>query len=123
MLDLDESNVISWSADRTIRIWNLESGEEIAVLRGHEDAVTACDINGLYIVSGGADTTVRVWEISSGALLATLPGHTGPVTSLALQPKGDLCASSSLDRTIRVWRLEKQSSFSASHLMAPSVIV
>ena len=48
---------------------------------------------------------MKLWEIPSGHLRATLTGHTGVVTSVAFSPEGNRIASSSLDRSAKLWDL------------------
>jgi WD40 repeat protein len=46
---------------------------------------------------------VRIWEVATGAIRATLVGHTGPVTGVAIAPDGTWLATTSSDRTVRIW--------------------
>ena len=49
---------------------------------------------------------VQVWDIGSGRLLRDLPGHTNRITGIEFHPFEFIMASSSADRTVRVWDLE-----------------
>jgi WD40 repeat protein len=64
----------SASEDRTVRIWEVETGTEIDVLTGHGDAVedVAFSPDGLTILSGSRDGTARLWDAASGDQLASL---------------------------------------------------
>jgi WD40 repeat protein len=90
--------------DYTVRVWNTESGAELAVLRGHENTVTSVTYSpdGRRIASGSLDNTVRVWDAESGAELAVLRGHEGGVSSVTYSPDGRRIASGSGDKTVRV---------------------
>ena len=58
---------VSGSNDLTVRIWDLEKGQQLAVLTGHTHAIRSVAVTispRLFIVSGGYDNTVRVWDIS-----------------------------------------------------------
>src|SRR5262249_53691910 len=61
--------------------------------------------NGSILATEGAFGfhSVRLWSVANGRLLHAMEGHSNQVESLAFSPNGKLLASSSLDRTIRLW--------------------
>lgn len=97
--------LLSGSEDRTLKLWNLSTGELVQTFYGHTKAVTAAafSISGKYILSGSGDETVRLWEVSSGRCLRSIAGHWAEVTSVCFAPNGLLIASASEDKTIKVW--------------------
>lgn len=101
----DGRTLASPSEDKTIRLWDAESGELRRVLEGHSSAVydVAWSPNGPVLASASADKTVRLWDADSGELWRTLPWHSDSVTSVAWSPKGCLLASASDDGTICIW--------------------
>ena len=64
----------SGSADRTIGVWKVSSGERINTLTGHSNWVNSVVFspNEEYLVSGSRDNTIGVWKVSSGKRLKTL---------------------------------------------------
>ncbi|KAJ8912454.1 hypothetical protein NQ315_002820, partial [Exocentrus adspersus] len=62
-----------------------------------------------YIVTGGVDDLVKVWVLQDDRLVLKhkLEGHSLGVVSVAISNSGKLCASSSLDSSMRIWDLEK----------------
>lgn len=93
------------SYDKTIRLWDVETGKCLRTLEGHKDRVisVAFDPAGSILASGGSDKTVKLWEIASGKLLQTLEGHQGWVSSVAFDPAGGILASGSSDKTVKLW--------------------
>lgn len=93
------------SGDKTIRLWDAETGECLRTLNGHGDAVisVAFDLAGSTLASGSRDSTIKLWEPGSGKLLRTLEGHDGTVFSVAFDPAGGMLASGSDDKTIKLW--------------------
>ena len=106
----DRSLLISASVDKTIRLWNISTGELIRTISGHNDRVTALSFNPdrQTFASASADRTIKIWAIE-GNLLTILQGHTAEVISLVFSSDGRL-ASSSADNTVRLWDIGQQSS-------------
>ena len=101
----DGTKIVSGSRDRTVRVWNSETGECVLTLEGHTDFVNSVSFNhdGTKIVSGSSDKTVRVWNSEIGECLLTLEGNTDYVTSVSFNHDGTKIISGSRDRTVRVW--------------------
>ena len=101
----------SGSGDRTIRLWEVATGNLVRTLTlsGFSNPVysVAFSPDGKFLASGSGDRTVRLWEVATGNLVRTLSGHTDSVTSVALSPDGRLLASGSgyYDRTVRLWEV------------------
>ena len=101
----DGRTIVSGSHDRTVKVWEAESGRLLRSLEGHTGWVQAVAVSpdGRTIVSGSDDRTVKVWEAESGRLLRSLEGHTGSVQAVAVSPDGRTIVSGSEDRTLRAW--------------------
>jgi WD40 repeat protein len=100
----DSRRLASCSLDRTVRVWQVESGE-CQVLRGHTDEVFAAAFHpdGRRLATGGRDRAVWLWDLARGVEVARLQGHTSFVGSLAFSPDGATLASGSGDATVRLW--------------------
>ncbi|MDZ7957862.1 MAG: WD40 repeat domain-containing protein [Aulosira sp. DedQUE10] len=98
--------LISGSRDRTIKIWQLETGELISTLRGHTDEVCTITLSPdeQIIASGSADKTIKLWHLATGELLSTFTGHTDTVTAVEFTASGEMLVSGSLDKTIKIWQ-------------------
>lgn len=104
----DEITLASGSADRTIKLWNWQTGHCLQTLHGHSSWVwsVAWHPNGQILASGSYDRTIKLWDSDAGKCLQTLEGHTAPIASVAFSPTGEWLASSSYDATIRIWDLQ-----------------
>ncbi|MGW5223102.1 caspase family protein [Nocardia sp. NPDC004085] len=102
---------VTGSDDRTVRVWDLTTGTERAVLTGHTGSVfaaTCTEIDGRPVaVTGSFDTTVRVCDLSTGTEHGVLTGHTDTVRAVACTLLDGLpvAVTGSDDRTVRVWDL------------------
>ena len=94
---LTASTLASGSDDNTVRLWDVQTGEQLRTLEGHTDGVTsvAFSPDGNTLASGSDDNTVRLWDVQTGEQLRTLEGHTGSVNSVAFSPDGSTLASGS----------------------------
>jgi hypothetical protein len=101
----DGRRLATGSADNTARIWDGQSGAEVAVLKGHSDRVlsVAWSPDGRRLATGSDDNTARIWDGQSGAEIAVLKGHSNSVLSVAWSPDGRRLATGSGDNTARIW--------------------
>lgn len=100
---IDSKRAISASRDKTLKIWDLESGLCRTTLSGHEEPIVCLALRGEVAVSGSYDSTCRVWSLEEERHLKTLSGHNGGVYAVSLD--GVRIVSGSLDQEVRVWDL------------------
>lgn len=107
-MSTDGRRAVSGSWDGTLKVWNLDSGNELGTLSGHSDQVYCVAVSGdaRRAVSGSWDCTVRVWDVDSGRERHTLIGHRASVVGIALTPDGRLAVSASWDGTLKVWDVD-----------------
>jgi len=121
--------LVSGSADKTLRQWDLVKGRCVQTLDvlwaaaqatatntsqstwrqtgrsadSSADFVGAIQVFDAALACGTADGMVRLWDLRSGQVHRSLVGHTGPVT--ALQFDDVHLVTGSADRSIRIWDL------------------
>ncbi|CAP71461.1 uncharacterized protein PODANS_6_1780 [Podospora anserina S mat+] len=129
--------LVSGSADKTLRQWDLEKGRCVQTLDvmwaaaqatalSHDndtwrqtnkapdtsaDFVGALQVFESALACGTADGMVRLWDLRSGQVHRSLVGHTGPVTCLQFDDVH--LVTGSLDRSIRIWDLRTGSIYDA----------
>ncbi len=102
----DGSTIASGSYDKTIKLWDTQSGRLLNTLKGHTNIVVslAFSPDSSMIVSGSYDKTVKLWDTQSGRLLNTFKNHKHKVHSVAFSPDGTTIASGGWwDGTIKLW--------------------
>jgi WD40 repeat protein/serine/threonine protein kinase len=99
----------SGSADKTVRLWNLDTLDLKRSYRGPRDFVTsvAFSRSGKLLAAGALDGRIQVWSVLSSRRLRALSGHRGRVADIAFSPSGDQLASAGEDGTVRLWDLKR----------------
>ena len=117
---LPESWLASSSGDRTIKLWDVDTGECFRTLTGHTGWVYAMTIHpqGHLILSASHDHTARVWDIQTGECLHVL-NHAAPLWSMAVHPQEHLMACSGEDEQITLWDIESGEKVSTFHILKP----
>ena len=104
----DGTRLASGSQDKTVRLWDTDTNEELAILQKHTGWINALAFSsdGKKLASGSTDKTVNLWDTDTGELIATLTGHLNGVIALSFSPDGSTLASGSTDGTIKFWNTE-----------------
>ncbi|MEM9091028.1 MAG: TIR domain-containing protein [Cyanobacteria bacterium P01_F01_bin.53] len=104
----DGSRALSASYDKTVRLWDVKSGQALKVFEGHTDRVwsVAFSPDGSRALSASYDNTVRLWDVRSGQALKVFHGHTSGVWSIVFSPDGSRALSASEDNTMRLWDID-----------------
>ncbi|MGQ4646015.1 WD40 domain-containing protein [Lyngbya aestuarii] len=101
----DGERLVSASADKTIKIWNLATGKEIRTLVKNAKHIDyfgiSHDWSNIATVSG--DNTIKIWDFATGKEIRTLNGHSSFVNYLAISPDDKKLVSASADNTIKIW--------------------
>lgn len=86
-LTADGAYALSASWDKTLRLWDVSTGETFQRFVGHKGDVTsvAIDRTASMIISGSRDKSIKVWTIK-GQCLATLLGHSDWVSQVRVAP-------------------------------------
>jgi WD40 repeat protein len=100
---LPNGQVLSWSEDNTLRLWDGATGACQAVLEGHTAAIWgARPFANDQILSWSGDDTLRMWDGMTSQCNAVMEGHTAAIHG-ALQFSNSQVLSWSEDHTLRLW--------------------
>jgi WD40 repeat protein len=101
----DSTWLASASDDKTIKIWDANSGECLKILEGHRHSVNSVVFShdSALLASASRDKTVKVWEVSSGECLYTLEGHSYFINSVVFSHDSTRLASASFENTVKIW--------------------
>jgi WD40 repeat protein/DNA-directed RNA polymerase subunit RPC12/RpoP len=113
-LSSDGQILASPSEDKTVRIWDINSGKLLRTLKGSNTApvCVAWSPDGKIMASDSNDTDISLWNGETGDSIRILKGHSDQINSIAWSPDGNILASGSgkyidtKDNTIRLWNAE-----------------
>jgi hypothetical protein len=102
----DGSSLAAGLKDGTIVSWELATGREQYVRRGHSATVydLAYSPDGRTLVSAGWDRLVKLWDARTGRELRALSGHGNWVMGVAFTSDGRTLASFDSDGMLWPWR-------------------
>jgi WD40 repeat protein/serine/threonine protein kinase len=100
----------SGGGDGTVKVWNLQSRKELHSFSSNSSLVVcvAYSRDGKCLASAGYDDQiVHLWDPLGGKALRSFKGHTRGVNSVAFSPDGKWLVSGSVDKTVKLWNVER----------------
>lgn len=86
----DDRYVITGGADKSLRLWDTNTGDAIRVISDFDAPPRAIVLspNGQFFAAGNADNRIRIWEIDKSEPIHLLSGHKGRVQAFAWSGDG-----------------------------------
>lgn len=108
---------IASGSDKTVKLWDLETGVCRATLKGHTAMVysVAITVDGKRILSGSVDKSVRVWDAVGGRELEKRSGHIDQVWSVVGLGDSARFLSGGWDGRLLLWDLTTHSYLKSFH--------
>lgn len=92
------------SYDKTAKVWDLDSGETVGILKGHKRGlwdVKFCVYDKVLATASG-DKTVKIWSLKDFTCLKTLEGHTNSVQRVEFL-NAEQVITTGADGLVKIW--------------------
>ncbi|XP_069796907.1 telomerase protein component 1 isoform X3 [Narcine bancroftii] len=92
------------TSEGSLHLLHLESGQELRSVASGCDGISDCAVlQGSLTCAASFDGKLEVWDLSEGCRYRILEAHSGRITGCAISPDGKQLATSSWDRSVKVW--------------------
>jgi WD40 repeat protein len=97
--------VYSSGDDKTLRVWDLETGEQQSMWGPFENETDTCaiDLERRRVVLGCDDGCVRIFDAETGELEHLIEAHASGIKKVAVSPAGGDILSAAYDQRVIVW--------------------
>jgi WD40 repeat protein len=104
----DDRTLAAACHDRTIRLWDTETWDELHSLGGPAPWQSLAFAPDGRTLAAGVDTSglIRLWDTANGLVIRDLRGHANGVMDLDFAPDGRTLVSASRDRAVKLWDVE-----------------
>eukprot|EP00927_Polykrikos_kofoidii_P043897 TRINITY_DN37997_c0_g1_i1.p1 TRINITY_DN37997_c0_g1~~TRINITY_DN37997_c0_g1_i1.p1 ORF type:complete len:298 (-),score=48.17 TRINITY_DN37997_c0_g1_i1:370-1263(-) len=104
---MSEEDLVTCSADGSVKTWMVQNGTCIATEKIHEDEVMGVACFGRQIFSASIDKTVRTIKPDDPeSKVLKFEGHEGSLNCVAISSDGERLATGSEDATAKIWDVE-----------------
>jgi WD40 repeat protein len=108
VLKINKLQLITTSADSTIKLWTLSNGTLMCSFNRHAQSVRSVVVIPTgYLVSGGCDGAIKVWDTTNGGILVNTyaNAHTGCINDMKYQQSLGVVISVGNDSMAKVWNV------------------
>nr|CCA26004.1 premRNAsplicing factor prp46 putative [Albugo laibachii Nc14] len=101
---------VTGAADRTIKVWDLATGQLRLTLTGHINTIRGLEVSPRhpYLFSAAEDKKVLCWDLECNKVIRSYHGHLSGVFSLKLHPTLDVLITGGRDAVARVWDMRSK---------------
>eukprot|EP01091_Cochliopodium_minus_P014328 TRINITY_DN4846_c0_g1_i2.p1 TRINITY_DN4846_c0_g1~~TRINITY_DN4846_c0_g1_i2.p1 ORF type:complete len:337 (+),score=64.76 TRINITY_DN4846_c0_g1_i2:257-1267(+) len=98
--------VATGSRDKTIKIWDINTGSCVKELKGHDNWVRSVQFHpeGKYLLSCSDDKTIKIWDIEQQRCIKTImEAHSHFISCLSFNNNFPYMATGDVENMIKIW--------------------
>lgn len=101
-------HLVTGGEDKTVRVWDINSGKPLRSFQGHTERVSAVAIrpDGRQIASASDDGSIRLWDLNDSDDHKALTDAADALWTVAFSPDGKRLAAAGADHIVRVYQTE-----------------
>jgi WD40 repeat protein len=116
--------IVTGSWDSDVRLWDVATGKELAVLTGHKASVLNCAFSrdGRTLATKSDDRTIKLWNLATLREVASIPlDYTGNIQGnfLAFSPDGQILIANDSGPGLRCWRAATLAEIDSAEIKRP----
>lgn len=115
----DSKLIASGSKDKTIKIWQVDTGKELMTLKGHSDHITSIAISSenKLLASASKDKTLKLWTLTTGKLISNI-NLEETIQTVAFNPNSQILATGCSNGNIRLFVPQSKSPNNLQELLS-----
>lgn len=100
--------IYSASDDKSIKMWDVQTGIDVNTLNAHEAAVNSIHLSddGKLLVSADQAGTVILWDAISGEVKTKISAHIGSANTAKLSKDGSMIITGGEDELLKIWNVQ-----------------
>jgi WD40 repeat protein/serine/threonine protein kinase len=118
----DGKTLASGGIDKTVRLWDVTTGRQLAVLQGHADEVKTVQFSpdGRTLATGSWHGMIKLWDVIAHREIASLQSDPkADVSALAISPDGRRMAEADWGGGVTLWDLATRHVLQVKKHLAP----
>jgi eukaryotic-like serine/threonine-protein kinase len=106
----DGKTIATGSRDKTLRLWDADTGKHLKTLTGHVSAVESVvySPDSKTLISSGNEPTIRIWDVEQGKETGQINTQMNPVRALNLAPDGKTLVAGGGQKMLKVFDMESR---------------
>ena len=100
------AQAVTSSNDGTLRIWQVDNGQELGRVKGLEGSLASLSVNGDELaVTGGSTKIIYVCDLDAGTVKQSLRGLANSIEEVMISPDGHYCAAVDVQGNGYAWEI------------------